>query len=317
MSDVAESYQRDYCLHGLRVRVRCDHATVSRGVDNICSYFGLGASGTLADDPSVSLDFSSAGRVFSIPVGASCMARFGGVEVWMAEDELYLSDGVSVAYLDPDSGTAVVGVRPSQWLRPDRLQANQIDTVILCLVILCRYRDLYSLHAAALSQAGLGCLIVADGGGGKSTMSLNLVRQGWSYLSDDSVLLRPTAGRIEALGFRRKISIDPEGTRDFPEMTGRWQACPFAEVAKRHLEVGALFPRQIADSCVPRLLVFPKLVPEPRSRLRPLSDKAEILGRLMRESRLLVLEPKLAPRHLDVLKRLLPAERQLRAAGGS
>ncbi len=278
---------------------------VSRGIESIFSYFGLAGSQPCPEGRSVRLEFSTGVAASPPPGDAGWMASYSGVEVWLAGSQLYVTAGTSVARLDPSSGTGTVATQPAPWARPEALDDAHVVMVVLILVILLRYHDLFALHAAALTRAGVGCLLVGESGAGKSTMALNLVRRGWGYLSDDSILLRPGADRVEAFGFRRRVSMEPLAARGFPEVSDQWRGCPFASVSKRYLQMSELYPRQMEDSCVPGLLIFPRLTDAPHSRLEPLCDKAEILGRLMQQSRLLVLEPHVAPQHLEVLKRLL------------
>ena len=316
MTSASAVHQRFYCIGGVDIRVRSDHPLVDRGLDNIFSYFGFTPSATAPGACPVALDFLTSEPAFSIPSAASQEARFGGVTAWESGRELYLGTGASIARLDPRSGTAEVAIESSSRVRSENLEDDPATLVGLTLTILLRHRELYGLHAGALAREGTGCLFIADGGCGKSTMSLNLVQQGWDYVSDDFIFLRPSGGRVEASGLRRNLCMDREATRDYPGLLGRWRDRPFSGAPKRWLEMNALYPRQVKESCVPRVLLFPEIVPEPRSRLRPMTNKAEILGRLMHQSPLLVLESRMSSRHLEVLKRLLLQSRCYRLLAG-
>jgi len=82
------------------------------------------------------------------------------------------------------------------------------------------------------------------------------------------------------------------------------QACPFGTRKKQLLDMERLYPKQVVSSCTPRVLIFPKIVVESTSRLIPLG-KAETLLRLIRHSALVLIEPHLTPRHIEVLKQLV------------
>src|SRR5262249_9668836 len=63
---------------------------------------------------------------------------------------------------------------------------------------------LFDLHSAGVvdPRDGKGVLIVGPSGSGKSTLAVQLATAGWSYLSDDELLLSLVAGTVEARGFR-------------------------------------------------------------------------------------------------------------------
>ncbi len=305
MTDPSPTLDRLYSLHGELVRVRADHPLVGRRLDNIFAYLGFTPLAMASGVCSVALDFLASEPAFAIPPAASREARFGGVTVWETGRELYLGAGATVARLDPGSGTGVAAIEMAPWIRPERLEDDPVTLVILALTILLRHRGLYGLHAAALARDGAGYLLIADGRAGKSTLSLNLLEQGWDYVSDDYVFLRPSGDRVEAVALRRNLCLGRDAARGYPGLLGRWHDRPFSGSSKRWLEMRALYPRQVADSCVPAVLIFPEIVPAPRSRLRPFADKAEILGRLLNQSNLLVVESGQSARHLEVLKRLI------------
>ncbi len=91
----------------------------------------------------------------------------------------------------------------------------------------------------------------------------------------------------------------------------RWRPCPLSATPKLRLDLG---PQRHAPRCRPAVVLFPRIVPRADSELVAL-DPAEALLRLLRQSHLVTLEPELAARHLEVLKRLLDQSRvrELRA----
>jgi len=65
--------------------------------------------------------------------------------------------------------------------------------------------DLYFLHAAVLEYHGLGLMLVANSGGGKSTTTWALCHHGFRYLSDE---LAPTNLRtLEVLPYSHALSL--------------------------------------------------------------------------------------------------------------
>ncbi|NOT61631.1 MAG: hypothetical protein HOP19_15555 [Acidobacteria bacterium] len=128
------------------------------------------------------------------------------------------------------------------------------------LQALLRYRGRFTAHAAAviepITQTGL--LLVGASGSGKTTTTLQLVRQGWQYLSDDLLLLGATEQGIAAWGLRRAFAATertlaacdyvgaqrPQGQR----MVG--------DIEKLAFDPQTLFPQQYAKSCTPQHLLF-------------------------------------------------------------
>ena len=74
-------------------------------------------------------------------------------------------------------------------------------------------------HAAALSpdQHLPAVLIAAPSGAGKTTLTLNLARRGWAFLSDDSVTVDRDRGDFGARPMRmRFMKKDGDSTRKIP-----------------------------------------------------------------------------------------------------
>src|ERR1044072_1454597 len=76
---------------------------------------------------------------------------------------------------------------------------------------------LFDLHSAGVVNPhdGKGVLIVGPSRSGKSTLAVQLASAGWSYLSDDEVLLSLVDGAVEARGFRSFFAMST-GKEDGP-----------------------------------------------------------------------------------------------------
>jgi hypothetical protein len=312
MINATPLFHRHYAFHDLYVRLGWDDPAVGKWVQTVYEYFGLVAAQTASPKPQVSLDFFTKARALSIPAEAREVARYRNLKGWQAGTQMFLCDGDATMQLDPASGAGVGTLRPSRSHTP---HATQKDLLIYSLLILLRYWGLYAMHAACVANNRVGCMFVADCDSGKSTLAFSLVRQGWAYVSDDSILLRPSGGQVEALALRRDLCLDPEAVRYFPDVVPYWRPCPLAEEVKQRLDMQALYPEQAVLSCMPRVLIFPHIVAEPTSQLRPLGKAAALL-RLIRQSALVVVEPHMAPGHLEVLKRLVNQTRSYELFAG-
>jgi len=87
--------------------------------------------------------------------------------------------------------------------------ADVMSALNLAVALLLARRRRYLLHCAAVrSRAGGAWLLAGDARSGKTTTSLNLARAGWTLLSDDHVVLRPSGGRWVVEGWPRLAHPD-------------------------------------------------------------------------------------------------------------
>lgn len=227
--------------------------------------------------------------------------RAGALVVTRAGDVFSLSCGLSQLHVTPGDAAAC-------FLAPDFFDHSpfeQREFFLLALLMLLRPHGLYGLHACGLERSGVGLLIVGASGSGKTTTSLNLIREGWRYLSDDAVLLRVlTDGSVQASAFRRGFSCTPETLRHFPELTGDADFAPeFGDPdGKRVVYPGSAFGG-FAPDCVPSLLVFPTVTAAGRTTLR-LLPSAHSLIRLSQQSAGIMTDTAVSQRQLALLKTL-------------
>jgi hypothetical protein len=146
---------------------------------------------------------------------------------------------------------------------------------------------------------------VAQSDSGKSTVTLNLVRQNWDYLSDDTVLLRDTEAGIQAYSFRRNFCVDPEAVEYFPELAGQDWPSSLSDRMKWQVSVDDIYPGQFRSLCDPRVILLPKIVDEPRSRVAPADTKTALTALMKQSAFFLTPDRKVARHHLNVLRRLL------------
>ncbi|MCK5849555.1 MAG: hypothetical protein KAH23_01475 [Kiritimatiellae bacterium] len=90
---------------------------------------------------------------------------------------------------------------------------------LLCDVFLQQEKLL--IHSAALQcPNGTGALIVADGGGGKTTTAISMVRKGAKLLGDDLNMLEFCGDRVMAFGFPEMINLTDATIGFFEELQG-------------------------------------------------------------------------------------------------
>jgi hypothetical protein len=239
---------------------------------------------------------------FRIPENCREVLRtddFLGVEL---DDNFFLTDGSSVFHLRPLLGEAYARLAPPFFAKSPVTQAN-----FWCFGLLKLLRPLgfYSLHAAGLAtKDGEGVLLVAPSGSGKSTLAIGLIRAGWSYLSDDAVLLRHGLDGVEAIACRRSFYIDAVRAADYCDL-GLGEEEPDSNGGRRRrLGINESYPGQYLPQCLPRVLIFPRIKRQDQSTLTPV-DSVRALGVLLSQSAPQLFDRSTMAGHLGLLKNLL------------
>ena len=76
----------------------------------------------------------------------------------------------------------------------------------------------FPLHAGCVARGGRGVLLAGTSGAGKSTLTAALVKDGWDFLSDDTVFVVPQAGAASVWGFSDEIDCSDDTVRMFAEL---------------------------------------------------------------------------------------------------
>lgn len=178
---------------------------------------------------------------------------------------------------------------------------EQREFFLLGLLMLLRPLGRYGLHACGLERQGRGLLLVGSSGSGKTTTSLNLIRQGWRYLSDDAVFLEARAESIRVSAFRRGFSCTPQTLEYFPELGGSQE---FGDPDGKRV----VYPEDnfgtFTQACIPSLIVFPRVTAEEVTRLYPLTS-AHSLIRLCQQSAGIMTDTAVSQQQLRVLEALV------------
>jgi hypothetical protein len=147
------------------------------------------------------------------------------------------------------------------------------------------------VHAAAVvDPAGRAWLLVGDTHAGKTTTTVNLLRAGWGFLSDDHVVAFAGGdGGVWIEGWPRPFHVDEGWARG--EVTGRRAAVePASFGAERWRRTAPLGG-----------LLFPRVDPPEPTRLARLSGAAA-LSALLRQTPWLMTDREAAPRLLSLLR---------------
>jgi hypothetical protein len=219
---------------------------------------------------------------------------------------MHLRLGDAVVHCHPEAGTARA-VLSGELIEAHESQERSplFYLVTLSLVILLRYRGWYPLHTAALTLGDRGVLLVAPSDHGKSTAALTLVRSGWAFLSDDTVLLRSAEEEIRAYSFRRNFCVDPDAVEHFPALGEQSWPSSLSDAAKWQVDVESIYSGRYQPRCTPRVLLLPKVVDAPCSRVEPADPKTALRVLLTQGAFFLVSNRDIADSHLEVLGTLI------------
>jgi len=254
-------------------------------------------------EPLLRLSFRHNGQgVGVLPPQARQVFEVEGFEGYETGRDFYLTHGASFFYLQSLEGKGEAHLAPSFF---DQSPLLQQKFFAYGLIRLLRPLGLFSLHAASLlTPEGMGVLIVGSSGSGKSTLTIGLIRKGWGYLSDDAVLLRKRSEAVEALALRRHCFIDAQTAGDYLDFRLGEMVPDAMSGQRQRVYVDETYPGQAVATCVPQVLVFSRIVPEPNSTLQPMS-RIDALKNLLTESAPQLFDQVTMAQHLNVLKTLL------------
>ncbi|HEU4710591.1 MAG TPA: hypothetical protein VFS76_03460 [Pyrinomonadaceae bacterium] len=183
-----------------------------------------------------------------------------------------------------------VPVEVDVWVRevPESADAELARVTSFAVCAALRRFGLFDLHSAAVVEpSGKGVLIVGSSGSGKSTLTYQLAAAGWSYLSDDEVLLSLNHGGVEARGFRSFFAMRDVASRDF----------------KSVFEPAAVFSSTRTPHVVPARILFTSVSGKSKTRIHPLTQ-SETMIRLIRACPWATYDTTVAGANLDLLSRL-------------
>ncbi len=129
------------------------------------------------------------------------------------------------------------------------------------------------IHASAVSRSGEALIMIGRSLSGKTTLAMQLARQGWRLLSDETNILFSRKGGIRVAAFPRKVQIKEHAFRTFPEL--RAQRGRFFQTRKNPANNKWMLPlthvgpkARLSGPCRLKAGVFPRYRPDLRGSLR-------------------------------------------------
>ena len=236
--------------------------------------------------PDIRISFFCGDARPQIPAGLSQFEIANEGRCYTRGEDHYVSLGNLLIHLQAGSP-----IKVDLWLAelPDPLDPMLPRATSFAVCAALRRFGLFELHSAGVvhPDSEKAWLIVGPSGSGKSTLALRLVMAGWSYLSDDELLLSSVDGGVEARGFRSFFAVKEQ-------LSGHSRICFEPEVV-----IGS----GRKTSAVPGALLFISLNGEQRSELKQLKQ-AEAMARLLRACPWATYDSAVAGAYLEVLSRL-------------
>lgn len=254
------------------------------------------AARTSRDDPGITIRFD--GRPVPFEERGDEVFRSEVLRVFLSGKSYFVWCGQSVLEVEPARNRATGFLDDDFRHMPP---SHQRVFLFLPLLALLARHGLYGIHASGLVDGGVGYLVAGDSKHGKTTLGLALLKEGWGYLSDDTVLLRAAGRGVEALPFRLGFACDAETAARYPEL--RAPVDPGKE-GKILLDVAHAYAERRVERCAPGIVMFSEIGAEARSELLGL-DPTCAFARLVRHSPFTLQTAAEVQRHAEVLGALV------------
>jgi hypothetical protein len=178
---------------------------------------------------------------------------------------------------------------------------------------------LFQLHGSGVTAPNedRGVLIIGASGSGKSTLATLLAARGWSYLTDDALLLNLEQERVRARGIRKFFAASQKtlSACAVPDIENALGPPITSDPSKRRLAPEIAFPGMARESCIPEMLVFSSITSNPKSVVRPLSA-AQAMAQLIKLNPWASYDATTAREHLGLLSTLANQCRSFSLAAG-
>ena len=265
------------------------------------------------------------------------LTSFGHVQVWQTAQGWHYTCGRTHIQIEAGQAQAV-GYLAADF--GDYLLAEQRGFWQSIFFVLARRAGCYFLHANALcpppteraaTGPDTGVLLVGDCGAGKTTLSLSLIKAGWRYVGDDSVMLQMVdnaagtpAGKgpdqfpdtelsvapsrqvgVAVHAVRRGFACTAQTAARWPWLAPLLANGPALDGRKTLVDLDHLDPTSFVPACWPRLLLFPRISGAAQSQVTPLTRTQSFTALLGQPNNGLLMEPTLTPALLSLFQTLV------------
>jgi hypothetical protein len=290
-----------YAIAGRSLFIKASDEWAAKLIQNFLRDFHLEPT-VLASSPDYTISISSQESPPDVPQGLDTFEVAHG-QCSTDGKRYYLALNDSLVIVEPESSMHIWVNNTPRAREPLAL----INLMVYMLEISLRRAGLYQLHGAGLvpPELNAAALILGSSGSGKSTLTALLASQGWSYMTDDALLLSDEGGVINARGIRIFFAASETTLEScsLQRLTAAMGSPMLSDPNKRRLDPTVAFPDSFISSCVPRALFFASISGKAASEVMPISQ-AETMSRLIRSNPWTSYDSFTARDHLRVLNRL-------------
>ena len=300
-----------YGLGPLTLRVQTDNQRVqqqlARGWGQLFQLTPITMPTAIPDGTAAGLTINLAATPTAPPAllgNQPALVRYGPLSIWQTSAGFDL--GMGDTWLAVAHGAAAGHLADDFWVQPLVMQRDFWQRLFF---LLSRFVNCHLLHANALlpptpGPAG-GLLLVGDCGAGKTTLTMSLIAAGWRYVTDDNVLLQPTAGGVMAYAVRRGFACTVQTATAWPWLAPAWAAGVRLNRWKTLVDLDALYPLRYQPTCRPGLILFPQIAHAAQSTLTPLTAMQAFTTLLGQQQSGLLVEPTALPTLLTLYQTLV------------
>ncbi len=275
-----------YTVAGRFLFVETLDPRLARLIESLFAGWQLTPVASTAREAEIKIRFFCDALGQTIPAGLNWFEVAEGGRCYTDADAYYLEFDNSLMRLREGSAVQV-----DVFLKraPEVVDAELARVTSFAVCAGLRRFGLFELHSAAVAEpsSGRGVLIVGPSGSGKSTLTSQLASAGWSYLSDDEVLLGLDEGAIEARGFRSFFALKQAAGSGL----------------KNVFEPADVFSATRVSQVLPGWILFTAISGREQTRLHPLSQP-ETMTRLIRACPWATYDRSIAGANLELLSRL-------------
>jgi hypothetical protein len=304
--EITESKQKTtYLVAGHSIVVETLDTWAAKVIDELFAGWYLTPAGTAKETSSAPAIVIRSGA--SPPQGPKDWPQFeiaGGGTCYTDGRTSYIDIDGSVVAIDTP-GFAAVEVWASGPLDIQSPVLTRIVTYALAAAL--RRRRLFELHSGAVihPQSDSGVLIIGPSGSGKSTLTVQLATAGWSFLTDDGLLLSEDVA-VRAWPLRRCFAITSEtfAASNFLQKRTSPDHLKTPAGDKKKFVPHQVFASGFREHCTPKTLIFSELESDGPSQVQRLSA-AQTMARLIRMNPWSCYDRATAADHLALLSSLV------------